>query len=420
MRLRAQNCTPRKLKLPALRNFKELFMENSRLMSFKSEIAEELTGRIIPFWKSMRDNARGGFYGLLDCNLNLDRNAPKGCILNSRILWFFSSACKVLGDEGLAEYARHAYSFLKEFCLDKKNGGVFWSLNADGTVLDSAKHTYNQAFAIYALSSYYGMTGDAEALETALSLFKIIEEKCTDEGGYLESFTQDFKPESNEKLSENGVLADRTMNTLLHVMEAYTGLYQVSKNQQVKERLQFALTVFAEKIWNAQLKRQEVFFDKSYRSLIDLYSYGHDIESSWLIDRALEVLGDSDLSRKLAPVTQEMAQHIYSVAFKNGSVLNECDRGAVNETRVWWIQAESIVGFFNAYQKTGSNQFLDAAISVWQFIKKYIADKRQGGEWFGYVDKNGVPDFSRPIVEPWKCPYHNGRMCLEIIQRISG
>lgn len=392
----------------------------NRLTVFKSEVTSELEGRIIPFWEKMCDRERGGFYGLLDYDLNLDRNAAKGCILNSRILWFFSSACKALNDEKLAGYAHHAFSFLKNFCLDKKNGGVFWSLNADGTVLDATKHTYCQAFAIYALSSYYEVTGSREALEIAESLFDIIEEKCTDSGGYLEAFTEQFQIASNEKLSENGVLADRTMNTLLHVMEAYTGLYKALHSQRVREKLCRTLELFSEKIWNGRLKRQEVFFDREYHSLIDLYSYGHDIESSWLIDRALEALGSNELRQKLAPLTEMMAQQIFSIAYKDSSVLNECDRGAVNETRVWWVQAEGVVGFFNAYQKTGDTKFLEASLSVWDYIKEHIADRRPDSEWLGYVDKNGIPDVSRPIVDPWKCPYHNGRMCLEIMSRIPG
>ncbi len=204
------------------------------LNGMKAEIQAELKNHIIPFWEKLKDNDFGGFYGLLDYNLNLDKKAPKGCILNSRILWFFSNAYKLLEDKELALCANHAWNFLNNYCMDKENGGIFWSLNYDGSVLDSTKHTYNQAFALYALSSFYEITKNKDALKTAESLFNIIEEKCCDAKGYLEAFTKDFKPESNEKLSENGVLASRTMNTTLHVLEAYTEYYRVTKNAKAK------------------------------------------------------------------------------------------------------------------------------------------------------------------------------------------
>lgn len=387
------------------------------LITFKEEIERELTARLIPFWKNLRDE-RGGFYGLVDFDLNVYKDASKGCILNSRILWFFSKAYKILGGEELRECADHAWRFLRDFCIDKEKGGVFWSLNADGLPLDMTKHTYNQAFAIYALSNYFDATGNAEALALAESLFDLIEKKCRDENGYLESFSRDFLPESNEKLSENGVMAERTMNTLLHVMEAYTDFFRVSQNARAKSALEEILKIESEKIWNESLSRQEVFFDKNYNSLIDLHSYGHDIESSWLVDRAVEILDDESLTKKISPITHAMAEKIFSRALQDNSVLNECERGVDDETRVWWVQAEAIVGFFNAWQNSGNEKFLEAARAVWNYVKTFFVDRREKGEWFGYLEKNGAAK-KLPIVEPWKCPYHNGRMCLEIISRVS-
>ncbi|MCI5830916.1 MAG: AGE family epimerase/isomerase [Treponema sp.] len=389
------------------------------LNGMKAEIQAELKNHIIPFWEKLKDNDFGGFYGLLDYNLNLDKKAPKGCILNSRILWFFSNAYKLLEDKELALCANHAWNFLNNYCMDKENGGIFWSLNYDGSVLDSTKHTYNQAFALYALSSFYEITKNKDVIKTAESLFNTIEEKCCDAKGYLEAFTKDFKPESNEKLSENGVLASRTMNTTLHVLEAYTEYYRVTKNAKAKERLIYILNLVADKIWNADNRRQKVFMDDDYNSIIDLYSYGHDIESSWLIDRALEVLNVEELTQKLTPITKAMAEHTFEVAYKNHSMMNECEKGVDNEKRVWWIQAETVVGFMNEFQKSGDEKFLRASLDVWEYIKKFIIDKREGSEWFWAVDKDGNPDKSLEIVEPWKCPYHNGRMCFEIINRIK-
>lgn len=399
-----------------------------KLAAMRDEVKEELQKDIIPFWKNLRDDEKGGYYGWLSYDLALDKKSEKGCILNSRITWFFSNAYTLLKEESLLEEAKHGYEFLIKHCVDKEYGGIFWSLNYDGTPLDTTKHTYNQAFCIYALASYYEASKDREALELAFNLFRLIEEKCTDEVGYLEAFTRDFKPESNEKLSENGVLADKTMNTLLHVFEAYTELYRVTgvlpewkeEANEVRCRLAWMMDLFADKIYNPAKRRQEVFFDKDYNTILDLHSYGHDIETAWLIDRGVEVLGEEAYEEKMSPITQALTEQIYRVAFDGHSLANECDRGVVNENRIWWVQAETVVGFLNGYEKTPEHsEYRDAALVVWEFIKEHVVDQRSGSEWFWEVRADGTPIEGRPIVEPWKCPYHNGRMCIEVMKRIT-
>ena len=290
----------------------------------------------------------------------------------------------------------------------------------DGEPEDTTKHTYNQAFSIYALSSYYYASGNEEALDMAKELFQIIETRCKDEVGYQEAFDRQFHEIENDKLSENGVMAEKTMNTLLHVFEAYTELYRVSKMPEVKERLEWIMDTFAEKVYNPSLHRQEVFFDAGMNSILDLHSYGHDIETAWLIDRGVEVLGEKKYEEKMSPVTKDLTGQIYQTAFDGHSLANECDRGVVNEHRVWWVQAEGVVGFLNGWQKsTDKPQYLKAAESIWEFIKTHIIDKRESSEWFWEVDKEGKPYEGRPIVEPWKCPYHNGRMCFEVLKRLG-
>jgi len=380
-----------------------------------AEIRGHLETVILPFWKRLRDDENGGYVGYVGYDLAADRGAVKGCILNSRILWFFSRAAMTLGVPSLLPYARHAYDMLGRM-TDIKNGGVYWSVNADGTVRDATKHTYNQAFAIYALSAYAEASGCRGALERATALFELIEARCTDELGYLEAFTADWRPQSNEKLSENGVMAEKTMNTLLHVLEAYTELYRVGGDARVRERLVFILNVLEKHIYNPEKRRQEVFFDRAYHSLIDLHSYGHDIETSWLADRALDVLGDAALTARIRPLLMAMAEETHEKAFTDHGFANECERGRVDQTRVWWVQAEALVGFVNAYQRTGETKFLDAARSQWRYIRDVIADKRDGAEWYWCVREDGTP-IDKPIVEPWKCPYHNGRMALEVIER---
>mgnify|MGYP002521944840 FL=1 len=389
------------------------------MTKMREEIQNHLVKDIIPFWKNLRDDENGGYYGWVGYDLKVDKKAVKGCILNSRILWFFSNAYTALKDESLLKEADHAFAFLKERCADRENGGIFWSIRYDGTPEDTTKHTYNQAFAIYALSSYYEASGKQEALDMAKELFHIIETKCTDEIGYKEAFDKAFHEIENDKLSENGVIAAKTMNTLLHVFEAYTELYRVAKLPEVGERLHWIMETFAHKVYNPELHRQEVFFDENMKSIIDLHSYGHDIETAWLIDRGVEVLGDPEMEALLSPITKDLTAQIYKVAFDGHSLANECERGVVNTHRIWWVQAETVIGFLNGYQKDPSRkEYLRAAESEWQFIKDHVIDKRAGSEWYWEVDEDGNPYPNRPIVEPWKCPYHNGRMCMEVMKRL--
>lgn len=387
-------------------------------MSIAGEMKQHLEEKLLPFWKNLKDDVYGGYYGWVDTDLAVNKEAVKGCILNSRILWFFSNAWATLKDDSIAEYAKHAFDFMKKYCYDAERGGVYWSVAYDGKPEDTTKHTYNQAFAVYALSSYYAVSRNTEALEMAKALFEVIESKCFDEYGYKEALDIDFYPVSNDKLSENGVMADRTMNTLLHVFEAYTEFYKVTGEERAANKIRWMLDLIAEKIYNPGLHRQEVFFDNDMNSLIDLHSYGHDIETAWLVDRGVAVLGDKAYAEKMASITADLEQNVYETAYSNHSLKNECERGVDNEKRVWWVQAESVVGFYNAWQKAPEKTyFREAAYDIWEFIKKYVVDSKEGSEWFWCTDENGKPYLEEPIVEPWKCPYHNGRMCMEIMKR---
>lgn len=386
---------------------------------FEEEIKQHLTNHLIPFWQKLKDKENGGFYGWVGYDLHLDKKAVKGCILNSRILWFFSNAFMLLKDEELRVSADYAFSFMKDYCIDRKYGGVYWSVRYNGVPEDMTKYTYNQAFAIYALSSYYAATGNHRALELVWELYNLVEEKCTDKYGYMEAFSCAFEPEDNDKLSENGVIAKKTMNTLLHVLEAYTELYRVTKEEKVADRIRYLLDLLVDKIYNKDAGRQEVFFDKTWNSLIDLYSYGHDIETSWLADRSLEILDDSEYIKKVRPITKAITENIYHRAYMDHSLVYEAENGVVDATRVWWVQAEAVVGFLNGYQKSpGEKKYLEAAEDIWKYIAEYFIDKREGSEWFWSLDQNRKP-LEKPIVEPWKCPYHNGRMCFEVIRRMQ-
>lgn len=384
----------------------------------KDEIKRQLSEGILPFWKGLKDEKSGGFYGYVDQELKINKQYDKGVILNSRILWFFSNCYLDYKDEDDLAYARHAYLYMKEHCFDEENGGVYWSTTYDGKPSDTTKHTYNQAFAIYALSSYYDATKDEEALLLAKELFDLVEKYCKDDYGYLEAFDRRFLPVDNSKLSENGILADKTMNTLLHVFEAYTELYRVSGEEKAAVQMKWMLDIFVKKVFNREKKRLDVFFDSRMNNLIDLQSYGHDIEAAWLIDRGLSVLKDGEYNKKLLPVTRTLTETVYKRAYADGCVWNECENGVVDKERIWWVQAEAMVGFMNGYGECPKKtEYIEAVRKIWDYIKRCVIDRRKNSEWFWALDENEEPVASREMAGPWKCPYHNGRMCLELIRR---
>ena len=389
------------------------------MINLSEELKEELNGRIFPFWSSLADYDNGGFYGYVGYDCRINKEAEKGVILNTRILWFFSAVyCLEKKTEAL-ELANHAYDFMVDKLFDDKYEGLYWMVNFKGQPTDKRKHIYNQAFGIYGLAEYYKATGKKEALKLAIKLFDLIEIKCENSNGYLEEFDRQWNKKENEMLSENEVISDRTMNTHLHVLEAYTLLYEVSKDVKVRTRLYYLLDLIKSRIYSTTSHSFKVFFDKNWDETIEMQSYGHDIEGTWLIDRAAEVLEDKDLIHTTHAYTLKIAENIYKNAYSTLGVINETVKGVTDAGRVWWVQAESIVGFYNAYEKTKDNKYLGAVQELWMYIKNFVVDKRENSEWYWKLAEDNSPIIDMPIVEPWKCPYHNGRMCIEIIERME-
>lgn len=380
--------------------------------NLKNEMEAELKCRLIPFWKGLYDDKNGGFYGSVDFYGNVDKNANKGAILNSRILWFFSSCHMLYKDENCLRFADYAFDFLINRFLDRKYGGLFWKVDCEGNVVDATKHTYNLSFAIYALSRYYKASENRSALELALDLYAFVEKKAFCGNGYLEQFDVKWNPQENKQLSEHGVMAERTMNTSLHLIEAYTELYKISGSEDVKRSIEILLDIFGCKIYNQKKRRLDVFFDEDWNSLLDMHSYGHDIEASWLLDHAAQAINAEPIS-----YTASLSEEILKKGYSEKGVFNEALSGVIDRSKIWWVQAESVVGFFNMYEKSGDESYLDAVLSLWNFIKNNFFDERSG-EWFSELDSSGVPR-NMEVVSPWKCPYHNGRMCIEIIGRLS-
>ena len=381
----------------------------------QQELKAHLTGTILPFWEGLKDGAHGGFYGYVDKDLRVRKEADKGCILHSRILWTFATAARLLNSPEYRAYADWAYEALGLF-EDREHGGVYWSVTFDGKPADTTKHTYCQAFAIYGLAAYYRLTGKRETLEKARKLFRLIEEKCTVYNGYGEAYRADFSPESNEKLSENGVMATRTMNTLLHVLEADTELHRAEPEEHVRQASVKALERFLHTMYNPEKHRLEVFYDDDYRPLLDMQSYGHDIESGWLLwDSAQEFLPEKERAPYRA-MCLDLLESVRRRAFTDHGLKNEWVAGETNELRIWWVQAETMLGLDCGWHLTGDPSWKEDLETQWKTIQRMIVDPRPGGEWYWSVYEDGSLT-ERPMVEEWKCPYHNGRMCLRLMER---
>lgn len=385
-----------------------------------SEMLIEAKDRILPFWMNLKDEEFGSYYGVIDRDLNLDKKGDKGGIATARLLWSFAAAYNTFKDKTYLEHSEYAYEFLMTKVMDSEHGGLFWLLSYDGKVVDDRKHVYAQSFGIYALAEYYKACRKEEVLNEAFKLFELIESKGYNKENqvYGEEYTSDWQLQANEMLSENGVQADITTNTLLHILEGYTNLYRVSKNTEVGQKLKELVDIFINKIWDKKTNHMRIFFDYHWNEIIDLKSYGHDIEATWLVDEALKLL-DLEEDKDYSEFVVSIADNIRKVAIdKSGCLVYEESNGIVNKERVWWCQAEAIVGFINMYNRTGYKSYKTIAEELWAYTKRYIVDKREGGEWHAVLDEYGKPLYD-PIVEPWKTPYHNLRACIEVVNRLS-
>ena len=381
-------------------------------MLSKQAAREVLEHTILHFWQTrMVDNERGGFYGRIDGHNTLHPDAPKGAVLNARILWTFAAAARVLNNTAYRILAARAYDYLMQRFFDREHGGVYWSLHADGTPLDTKKQTYAIAFTIYGLAEYVRLTNNQEALDAAIRLFNDLEAHAFDavNVGYIEALTRDWQPIADMRLSESDENGSRTMNTHLHVLEAYTNLYRVYKDPRVARQLRVLIDIFVNRLYNPSNGHLDLFFDDQWQGRRDKTSPGHEIEAAWLLHEALEVLGDPILLQETLPVCQQLAQ-----AAENG-ILKESQ---------WWCYAEAVVGYIDQWKLNQKALPVEAAINLemaeaaWEFIQSHLID-REHGEWYWAILPDGTPDTSNDKAGFWKCPYHNSRMCLEIIERLK-
>ena len=396
---------------------------NNNITTLRIEVEHELTTGILPFWmEKMADNVQGGFYGRIDGDDKLHADAPKGAILNARILWTFSAAYRLLRKPEYLETATRAKRYIIDRFYDKDFGGVYWSLTANGEPLDTKKQVYAQGFAIYGLSEYARATGDREALDYAVKLFETVEKYSFDRtrNGYIEAFTREWKPIEDMRLSDKDENTSKTMNTHLHILEPYANLYRVWKDERLERQLRNMLDLFTGKILNKKTYHLDLFFDNCWHTDGNIISYGHDIEASWLIHEAALVLGDEALLKRIEPVITNIARAADEGLNPDGSMIYERFTAEDRTDRElhWWVQAENVVGHVNLYQHFGDEKALDTAMKCWQFIKDKIID-HANGEWHWSLMPDGSVNRRDDKAGFWKCPYHNGRMCMEIIERFA-
>jgi mannobiose 2-epimerase len=386
-----------------------------------AQIENELRTDILPFWlQRTRDREHGGFFGEIRNDLTVKKGAPRGALLTSRILWTFSAAYRRYKDPACLEMARWAYDDLLARFWDNEQGGLFWSIHADGKPLETRKVVYGQAFGIYALTEYHRATGDRAPLDRAIALYRAIESHGHDltHRGYFEEFTREWKRLPNTRRSFVSP-APKSQNTLLHVMEAYTNLLRVWPDPGLRGNLQDLVDVMLTRVLNPANHHLRLFLDEDWTPRSDSISFGHDIEFSWLLTETAEMLGDNDLIARSRAVAVEVARATLAEGVDaDGGLLSEAGpKGLTNTNKEWWQQAEAMTGFLNAYQLSGDPRLLQTSLHSWDFIAKHVVD-RTHGEWYNLLARDGTV-LSRDKVSLWKCPYHDGRACMEMIERLN-
>jgi mannobiose 2-epimerase len=392
-------------------------------VNIRRNVEAELLSGILPFWlKRTIDEEYGGFRGQIANDLTIDPHAHKGLILNARILWTFAKAFGVYKNPVYLAAARRAYEYLCGHFWDCEFGGVYWMLDYKGSPVDTKKRIYGQAFTIYALAEYAHATGEQEATDRAMRLVEQIEAAGHDDAhlGYFETYERDWTLATDQRLSDVDMDEKKSMNTHLHLLEAYATLLRYHEDVTVRFRLRELIEVFLKYIVDPATQHFILFFDEEWKPRSKKVSFGHGIEGSWLLCEAAEVLGDADVLARVQTAAIKMAQAVYAQGLDhNGGLFYEREPdGRFDTDKHWWPQAEAVVGFLNAYELSGQQHFKDAAERSWAFIEEHIVD-HVNGEWFWLVSKDGIPDARHDKVGPWKCPYHNSRACFEVMERLD-
>lgn len=387
----------------------------------KKEFSSELND-LMTFWStSCIDKKYGGFIGNMDHYGKIDPEASKGCILNTRILWTFSAAYRIFKVEAYKTVADRAYTYIINHFWDEDNGGLFWELDFLGVPVNTKKQAYVQGFGIYAFSEYYRATKTEKSLDYAKELYHILENKFWDFQftGYFEALTEDWQRIDDMRLSAKDLNTPKSMNTHLHILEPYTNLYRVWPDPELKNSIQSLIQIFTDKIYDSKTKHLNLFFETNWTTHFQEVSFGHDIEGAWLLNEADMVIHDGVLSPEVKKVTSKLVEATINEGLDtDGSIFYERNGAQLDSDKHWWPQAEGLVGFMDAYSVDGNKEYLKRVVELWDFIKSNMIDK-SNGEWYWRVDIHKKPIATEDKAGFWKCPYHNGRAMMELIERIE-
>lgn len=389
----------------------------------RHQLEQELTGNILPFWMTHAvDRVNGGFYGAVTNDLQVHNDVPRSAVLCARILWTFAAAYRMLGTQAYLSTARWAYDYLTGVFWDPVHGGLYWQVDYQGRPVSDRKHHFAQAYGIYGLAEYYRAANEPRSLELAQILYHLLEEHGYDAAhqGYIEGSSREWGPLVDMRLSDRDLHCRKSMNTMMHIMEAYTNLLRAWDDAHLRAQLTALINVFIQHVIDHQSSHLKLFFDDEWRSLKDALSFGHDIEASWLLCEAAEVLGDPSLRAAARESAIRLAAGAYRDGLdEDGSLFFEGGpQGVVDAGKAWWVQAEAVVGFYNAFQLTGHDEYLHAAYRCWDYIQAYVID-RVHGDWFKQLHRDGTPDYTHYKVGPWECPYHQSRTCMEMLARLG-
>ncbi len=394
-------------------------MPTAKMIAYQQQVQQELKN-ILDWWiRYMPDKQGEGFYGSRDADGNIVEDAPCGLVMVSRILWTYAAAYHQQPDERYLQMAERSYKFLVNYFVDEQYGGMYWAVNRKGEVLDNKKQVYGLAFAMYGLSEYHRATGNGNALLLAIDLFKLLEQHnaTVEGGGYLEAFSRDWTEISDLRLSEKDANEKKSMNTHLHVLEAYTNLYRVWKNEKLAQAIQQLLQLFEDHIIDTTNFTQQLFFNEAWQPKSSIISYGHDVEASWLLYEAAEVLADEQLQIHWRSIAVSMAHASRKGLDKDGGMWYEKENDHLIKEKHWWPQAEAMVGYLNAYELSKDETFLQLSLNSFSFIQQQLIDK-ENGEWYWGIDETGAV-MQKEKAGFWKCPYHNGRACMEVNRRLQ-
>ncbi|VXB57524.1 Cellobiose 2-epimerase [Flavobacterium sp. 9AF] len=384
-------------------------------------VAQDELRALLYYWENNSiDDKNGGFIGQIDSNEVKRYDSEKGVVLNARILWTFSAVYTITNDPNHLLLAESAFHYIDTHFVDTVNGGVFWSIYPNGKPKDTKKQIYALAFTIYGLSEYYKISKNEAVLQLAINLYENIERYSYDHknNGYFEAFTKDWQPIEDLRLSEKDANEKKTMNTHLHIVEAYANLYEVWPNTDLKGKITNLLLIIETYFIDLKTFHLKLFFDENWIEKPDVISYGHDIEAAWLLYWCATRIDDRNLINKYKIYAIAMANATKEGLDKDGGLwyeYNPKDDVLIAEKH-WWPQAELWIGMVNAWQLTHDESYLAIVEKNVTFFQNHIKDKKYG-EWFWGVTSD-YSKIEKDKVGFWKCPYHNGRACIELLKRL--